>query len=351
MLPLDVPFVPEGDYPEFLAERRERLSSVHFSLYDTALADARQRTESHAQEQLIAGLNTLGDTPKYVLLNTRLHAPEAYFDADRIATTADRLVRLRDQAGLTGLIFADPYYLQALSDAHPEIAESLEAVPSINCQPDSPERVFALLDMIGGTAFKLPTKLVLDRTLNRDMARLEATTALIKEKYPAINLHLMANEGCLLACPYKPAHDGHVALVVEGLCGDRTFAMNREFGCVRRFLHEPGSFLASPFIRPEDAGGYGHAIDGLKLCGRNRGIPFLKRVITAYLDGAYPGNVLDLMDAMGDLSDRVHLSGSSIPDNFLKQVTTCDKACRPCGWCSALAEKVITRMDPGLERL
>ena len=223
-------------------------------------------------------------------MNTRLHAPDKYFSTESLDATGALLSHFVKTSSIDGLVFADPYYLQALSDAHPDLAGNLEAVPSVNALLDSADRTFAMLDMIAGTTFKPPTKLVLDRSLNRDMPRLTETSERIRAAHPSMNLHLIANEGCLYQCPYKPAHDAHIALVNEGLCGERTFAMNRDFGCVRRLLSEPGAMLASPFIRPEDIKRYDHLVDGIKLCGRNKGTPFFRRTITAYMDGRYTGN-------------------------------------------------------------
>lgn len=351
MLPLDVPFVPDGDYPEYLAERTESLSSVHFSLYDPALADARQLLETREPSAIVSGLKRLGALPKYVLLNTRLHAPEAYFSKDGLGRTAERLTMLADTVGLTGLVFADPYYLQALADAHPEMASRLEAVPSVNTMLDSAERAFAMLSLIEATPFRLPSRIVLDRGLNREMNRLIEVSERLRASRPDLKLLLMANEGCLYACPYKQVHNSHVAMVNQGLCGERTFAMNRDLGCVRRLLTDLGAFLSSPFIRPEDQHRYDGLVDGIKLCGRNKGVPFLIRTIDAYVHGKFDGNLLDLMDAMGDLADRVHVDNRALPDDYLERVSTCAKDCGTCGWCAQLAETMVTRRDPGLPAL
>jgi len=351
MLPLDVPFIPDGEYPDFLAGHADALTSVHFSLHDPSVADARQLMDRHDRKTILSGLRKLDGVAKFVLMNTRLHAPEKYFDTSGLDTTARRLETLLDSAGLNGIIFADPYFLQAFSDSQPDIAARLEAIPSVNALLDSADRAFAMLDMIAGTAFKPPTRLVLDRSLNRDTKRLEETSARLREACPDMKLHLLANEGCLLQCPYKPAHDAHIALVNEGLCSERTFAMNRDFGCIRRLLDDPGSMLASPFIRPEDMERYEPHVDGIKLCGRNRGAAFLKRTLKAYLAGKYRGNLLDLMDAMGDLSDRVDIPNHKLPDDFAALVTACAKDCRKCGWCAARMKTIASRTDPGLIRL
>jgi hypothetical protein len=348
---LDVPFLPRDDYVTFLRERSDRLASVHFPLNDPRVSDARQRLEAGDVAAVVRGLNRLEGVDRFLLMNGRLHRPERYFDRAGLDETADLFERLSDEAGLTGVVFADPYYLQALSDARPEACERLEAVPSVNAMLDTPAKVFALLDMIAGTAFRPPSKLVADRALNRDLDGLSALAHGLRARHADLRLFLMANEGCLYQCPYKPAHDAHIALVVEGLCGDRTFALNRELGCVRRMLEEPGLMLASPFIRPEDAGRYEGLVHGLKLCGRNRGADFLLRAVAAYVEGRYEGNLLDLMDAMGDLADKVHIPNHGLPADFFEQVTACDKACRACGQCAALAERIAARTDPGLSGL
>ncbi len=351
MLPLDVPLTSDPAYAAFLAGRVRGIDSVHCSLDDPALADARQRQAPPDPTGLRNALEQLGDIPAFVLMNARLHAPNKYFSRAALDQAAARLDRLTDLPNVRGVIFGDAYFLQALSDAHPGLAARLEAVPSVNAMLDSPQKALAMLDMIAGTTFKPPSRLILDRSLNRDMDRLADTSRTLRAVRPDLKLFLLANEGCLYQCPYKPAHDAHIALVNEGLCGERTFALNRDLGCVRRFLTEPGAVLASPFIRPEDADRYAEHIDGLKVCGRNRGTPLLERTVNAYLAGEYSGNLLDLLDTLGDLADHIDVSSHRLPPDFTDRVTTCDKNCRACGWCTRIMEKIGSRKIPGLARL
>ena len=344
---LDVPFLAHGEYPAFLADHAQHVRSVHFSLSSPFLQDARQRLAKSDLARIIKGLNRLTGVRKYALMNGRLHDPDRYFDTHGLDRTAGLLTRLLDETGLHGVIFADGYFLTALSDRCPDVAGRLEAVPSINCMLDAPDKVFATLAMVEESGFRSPTRLVLDRALNRDPDRLEAVAGDIRRSYPDMQLLLMANEGCLYQCPYKPAHDAHISLVNEGLCPERTFAMNHDFGCVRRMLTDPGSMLASPFIRPEDLGRYEGLVDGIKICGRNRGTDFLKRAVAAYAAGRYEGNLLDIMDAMGDLSDRVHIPNPALPPDFADRVAGCDKQCRTCGWCAGVMDQIASRTDPG----
>ncbi|BCS88890.1 hypothetical protein [Pseudodesulfovibrio sediminis] len=351
MLTLDVPFLPDGEYPDFLSRHADRIHSVHFPLFNPNLADSRHRTTSHSINEVINGLNTLDGVDKYVLMNARFHTPTKYFDSDSLSKTATILEHLLNKTDLSGLIFADPYFLQSLSDNHPQTTKKLEAIPSINAALGSTEAVYAMLSMIEKTTFKPPSKLVLDRTLNRNLARLESVSKALRKTHPEIHLNLIANEGCLLCCPYKPAHDAHISLGVEGLCRERTFAMNRDLGCVRRMFDEPGAILSSPFIRPEDMSRYEGLVDGIKICGRTKGTTFLSQTITAYFNGSYTGNLLDLMDAMGDLGDRIHIPNQALPDTFFDQVAHCDKLCAACGLCASIMDVAATRIAPGLPRL
>lgn len=345
MLKLDVPYVPDEEYTDFLARNKQRLTSVHFSLYDSTLSDARQRMESHDPHAITAGLNRLEDTPRFVLLNSRLHEPNRYFDAKHLTHAADRLAMLADEASIQGVIFGDAYYLQALADHAPLLAKRLEAVPSVNAQLDSPGRVQAMFDIIQGTAFRPPSKIVLDQNLNRDLDRLESTVKRIRHNHSSIRIHLMANEGCLRHCPFKPTHNAHIAMVNEGMCDDRTFAVNREYGCIRRFLKHPESFLMSPFIRPEDMERYAPYVDGIKLCGRNKGTAFLMNTFSAYANGTYTGNLLDIMDAMGDLAEHVHVHNERLPDDFFERVSRCPVNCAECRWCAELASSAVERLE------
>lgn len=349
---LDVPFLPRDDYVTFLRERSDRLASVHFSLNDPRVPDARQRLKGPDVEAVVRGLNRLPGVDRLLLMNGRLHRPERYFDRAGLDETADLLERLLDEAGLTGVIFADAYFLQALSDARPGVCERLEAVPSVNAMPDTPARVFGLLDMIAETAFRPPSRLVADRALNRDLDGLSALAHGLRARHGGMRLFLLANEGCLYQCPYKPAHDAHIALVVEGLCGDRTFALNREFGCVRRMLGEPGLMLASPFIRPEDAGHYEGLVDGLKVCGRNRGgAAFLSRAVRAWLDGEYQGNLLEILDTLGEFEDRFLVANQDLPQAFHALTGGCGKDCAACPVCRELAGRHVRILPSGPGRL
>jgi len=166
-----------------------------------------------------------------------------------------------------------------------------------------------------------------------------------------MRLELLANEGCLLHCPYKLAHDGHIALVNMGFTSEYGFAVNRDLGCSRAYFSRPAELLKSPFIRPEDLGLYEGLVDGFKLCGRTRQIEELMRTVEAYLAGEFSGNLLELMDSMDGLAGRLRLDNRALPADFGRTVASCDKNCPACGYCDGLAQGLCHVQKPAVSAM
>lgn len=351
-IPLNVPFLPEPGYAAFLQDQKQHLHSLHFAFYPGATVfNARQNLDFWPTSALVTALQPLEGVHKYALLNSRFFAPATYFDTAKMALLADNLSELQGEAGITGIIFSDFYLLQALSRFAPALCAHLEAVPSVNCMLDSIDKITAHLELIKQTSFKMPKKLTLDRSLNRDMPRLSELSRRCRTLYPQIKLELLANEGCLFQCPFKLSHDAHISLanITDELISPHQ--INRELGCITLLAENPHLLFKSPFIRPEDSQRYHGLCDTIKICGRTLGPPFLRRVISAYRDEKYCGNILDLMDTMEWLANTVHVENSSIPDNFLNRLLACDKACETCTYCANVFAGSAQKTDMRLKDL
>jgi len=337
MIPLfDVPFLPEETYVEFLNDCSEELDSVQFSLLNDRRLDNRIQLESlDLHDRNIELLARLSGPRKYALLNSRFYGPDLFADPKNLKTVLSSLEQCAESGVIDGIIYCDHYLLQLLSDEAPDLAGVLEAVPGINTMLDSHAKVEAQLGYIGETRFLAPSKIILDRSLNRDLDRLADIARLCKKSFPELKLELLANEGCLAYCPFKLSHDAYIALSnIEGR--DCTFPLNKRLGCMRLIDEKPYRILQSPFIRPEDMELYLYHIDIIKICGRTLGSSFLRKVLAAYLDRRHDGNLLDLLDAMHWLAPSLYVDNTLLSFDFANMLSMCDNQCDSCGFCEEL---------------
>jgi hypothetical protein len=347
----DVPFLPDEDYVRFLTRQRKHLSSVYFSLLRPEIKDARHRLKKLKPDDLIPALKSMPGVPKFALLNSRVHPPGDYLDPAKVEGAADILRRFKESDVLDGIVFADAYYLKALSEVAPTSVQGLQAVPSINFMIDTPDKLHAVLDLISSAApFRPPVKVFLDRSLNRDWNRLKKVLQWCRREEPQLKIGLLANEGCLYQCPFKLAHDCLIACSHMDMRVD-TFNINQAFGCVQILRKNPAGIFQSPFIRPEDVGRYDDLIDMLKICGRTLGAGFLARAFQAYIDGKYRGNLLDLLDASNWMADEVYLANDQLPPDFIERMAGCPRDCRRCDACRKMQDAHMHPVEAGFRDL
>ena len=345
---LSVPYIPDPAYTDFLTNRLQSLASVYFPLDGSGVWDARVRPGAGSPDAdpvpaLARGLQRLKGIKKYVLMNTRFVRPEIYTDSRILIRFLDSLGRLGETVQIQGIVFSDFYLLRALDRTGHDIVAHMEAVPGVNCMMDTAEKVRACLELVSLTRFRPPSRLILDRSVNRNLERLSAVRKQILQEYPGTAIELLANEGCILNCPFKPAHDAHIALSNTGLVKEATCRINQYAGCQDFFLAHPARFLKSPFIRPEDRHHYQGLADTLKLSGRTLGTAFLTRCITAYHGGSYDGNLLDLMDAAHFLSDHFYIHNPRLGSDFFPLLSSCTNQCKTCRLCDRLFQTSARR--------
>jgi collagenase-like PrtC family protease len=337
---LNVPFLPEERYVDFLLQCAGDLDSVHYSLLHSRALDSRIRIEPPpAQEQIVAGLAALHGPKKYALLNSRFYTPELLTDHSNVKPVIHALDHCLNRGVIDGIVYCDHYLLQLLADEAPDTAAQLEAVPSVNTMLDSCHKIEAQLAYISETGFKLPGKIILDRSLNRNLDQLAAIALKLHHQFPMLHIEVLANEGCLPYCPFKLSHDSYIALANMG-GQDQTHSINCDIGCMRLLDEQPHRLLQSPFIRPEDVDLYLYHADTIKLCGRTLGPSFLMNAINAYRVRRYDGNLLDLMDAMSWLADRLYVDNRKLSFDFANMLSQCDNRCDRCGFCRELFDSI-----------
>ena len=350
MIRLDVPFIPDENYIRFLNEHTEHIYALHFSLYAPDVADSRHKFRLMETQALAAYLQAVRGPKKYALINSRFHDPRSYAAPDALRAVADRLGILLEASVLDGILWTDAYYLQALSDADGDLASRLEAVPSINCMADSFDKIWAISEAVSGTRFRMPSKCLVDRSLNRNIPRLAEVAARCRKTWPEMKLVLLGNEGCIFQCPFKPAHDAHISLLGMGVSVD-TFEMNRTYGCMRYFREKPHKLFKSPFIRPEDVHHYENYADIIKICGRTLGPQFLMKVITAYIRRFFTGNLPELLDTTEWMAHEYDIPNHKLPKDFWDRMTKCPGHCTSCNYCRELYDRHVKALGISIRDL
>ena len=196
----------------------------------------------------------------------------------------------------------------------------------------------------------MPTKIILDRSLNRRPEHLERLVSRCRNAYPQLGVGLLANEGCLYQCPFKPAHDALIACANMNMHVD-SYEINRSLGCMRHLRQNPHKLFHSPFIRPEDLHRYENTVSVVKLCGRTLGAGFLKRTIDAYRLRRYRGNLLDLLDATNWMADELFVANDQLPADFFDRVTACGNDCGNCTLCIDLQNQYAYPLGVGIKDL
>ena len=197
---LNVPFLPDEHYIACLEQCTADLESVHFCLEHEPCLDSRVRVGNAGA---LTGLARLPGVRKYALLNSRFHDPRLLVSGRGLQPLVRTLSGLLDRELVDGIVYCDHYLLQRLADEAPELAVRLEAVPGVNTMLDSFAKVEAQLASIRETGFRTPAKIILDRSLNRDLDRLAALAQQLRDLQPGIRIELLANEGCLPHCPCR----------------------------------------------------------------------------------------------------------------------------------------------------
>jgi len=346
---LDVPFLPDQTYIEFLNSNSKYIDTLHFSLMGA------NRLNNRVDPQSIDNLDTtvqmvekVSVKNKYLLLNSLFYGPELLTKKEYLRNLIDCIERCAEAGVLKGIIYCDQFLLQSLSSEAPELARSLEAVPDTNTMLDSPAKISSHLAYIGETNFRQPGKLTLDRSLNRNLDKLTDTVDWCRKGYPDIKIELLANEGCLPFCPYRSSHDAYIALGKhEG--DDNSFHINNKFGCRQLLKKQPYRLLQSPFIRPEDVDSYLSHADTILICGRSKGVDFLQKVISAYVAKSYNGNLLELLDSMNWLSRQLYIENSALAFDFANMLSVCNNRCNSCGFCIELFQAIASPIASPLE--
>lgn len=187
----------------------------------------------------------------------------------------------------------------------------------------------------------------LSRENHRDLTYVKHISEWAKQNGKTIGMQV--NSGCLRDCPFQQFHDnlhGHgdgrrPADVAAAKEYDFSF-----FKCKTRFDREKGfeDIIRATWIRPEDVPLFEPYVSLFKLAIRRHPHPL--KVLKAYADYTYDGNLLDLLDPVHTTLFPFEINNKAFPKDFAISGigNTCAQNCTHCGRCSQILEAVKT--DP-----
>jgi collagenase-like PrtC family protease len=154
-------------------------------------------------------------------------------------------------------------------------------------------------------------------------------------------LCILANSGCMRLCSGQIFHDNLVAHEAQAGELDNMEDFNPH-ACWNYYKDRANwvSILQNTWIRPEDIHHYKDYFSVVKLATRASSNP--RRIIKAYIDGIYRGNLLDLLEpGFGKLLRPWYIDNEKFPDDWAGHVMNCDKKCHQCNYCKSVLDRAL----------
>ena len=265
-----------------------------------------------------------------LLLNSICEGSD-WYSPGVLKSTMDYLKRVHEEHGVEAVTIANPLYIREIKKRFPDLEICASVLGDIDCVQK------AVIFAKAGADVITP-----DVNINRDLA-------LLKRIKDATNreIKLMVNEGCLFRCAFRKFHFNyisHKSRKPDGMkAEDNVFSLN----CIQLTKSDPSQIFKSCWIRPEDARKYEEITSYFKLVGRTSSRSMVIRSVDAYMNESWDGDLLELM--AGNLysvgmSHLMHVDNKSLDAiGFFRRVTSCNKECSECDYCSELISRLIKR--------
>jgi len=258
----------------------------------------------------------------------------------------NELLKRLSQMKVDTLIITIPYLIEYVAKNYPEFKINASSL----CYIDSLNRAL--------TYEKLGAHRI---TLSEDLNRCFSLLKLIRKNVKA-ELEVIANNGCLLKCPFRAYHNTITAHVSQNVLEDRvgfTYKPYPFMRCTLERLSDHKEIIKAPWFRPEDVRHYAEiGISYIKIAGRGLPAEVLLKLIEAYLSGHYEGDIYALIDNsyMHFCWDMFDVNSEPLPplkisiDNrsldgwyeyFIKNNPPCLTGCGNCNYCENIAKKVV----------
>lgn len=221
-----------------------------------------------------------------------------------------------ESLGVNQVTVSTPYLLQFMQKNFPKMS----VTASINICIGSISEV-NLMESFG------VKKIVVDRNINRNFRLLKKMAS-----YSNIEMELLVNSMCLLFCSMHQYHNNLNTHYSEN--SDKDFCFNYPYAkCYKTYLSNPLEMLCSGWIRPENLKDYSKiGISNFKIEGRGEDEKLVLKIIEAYLNQEYEGNLFDLLFTGYNVKKQVcaNISNSKL-DDFAQLFIENEIDCRKCG--------------------
>lgn len=315
---------------ELVADYREHISSVYFS--PPGKKSARSAVDEKASTEMLEELSYIRfqlNTPLVMLYNANCYGSHAVSD-DFYKNTVQEIESMLKKVGITDITTTSPFVAKICKQEFP----ALKVCASVNMWIGTEQAMEYLGENFDGY--------YMQREHNRNFHIIKKLSNWCKQHNK--QLRLLANSGCLYTCPFHTFHDNLVAHEQEASQYENRLSSNPSpcWDMMQSLTTEDAAatYLEESWIRPEDMYHYEPFFTEAKLATRMHSNP--RRVISAYVRGRFPGNMLDLTEPSFSRRFQDHiLDATRFPDDWFEKTTNCSKNCHTCGYCKKVAQHML----------
>lgn len=262
-------------------------------------------------ENALDKLMSFTNIPVKILMNNIYHP--SFYNKDHIDKIMKKLSFYRRKFNVKCIVVTDFLIIPLLQTAGFKVALSTNSHTSLN------ELDMALM-------MYNVEEIVLQRDFNRNPKRV---IPFLQHRNLMDKVVLMANEGCINACPFKNSGDVEIS-ISDVKTNDNKIHVA---GCTALQNLEPWTFLTSQFLTKQMIDQFYPDIKVVKLAGRNLPVSLIKKQIQHYVDGT-DHKLSDILNVYAPSDMMV----SDLTDIYIKDVMTCNKECSVCRRCKLVYE-------------
>lgn len=283
-----------------------------------------------AQEQLEYELSCIKKSG--IKLNLLLNAScygRLSLSTNLASTVISVIEYLKEKTGIDSVTAFSPVVAYVIKKYFPDI----EIRASVNMRLGTVRAMEYVSELFDG--------FIMQREYNRDIARIEELKRWCDKNVKGLGL--LANSGCLNFCAVQLFHDNMISHETEIFS---TANITEEIpGNCWSFYKDKKNWvhiLQNSWIRPEDIHHYSKYFPVLKLATRINPDP--ERVIKAYCEERFDGNLLDLFEpSHSKLLYPYIIDNSRFPSDWFERTISCDKRCDKCSYCKDIFNSVLVK--------